>query len=106
MANTLEYHITAERPDAVLTLPDDLDVTSGYTFSVRIGRRGQEALLDKTTGITGGDGFVTVSWTAGELASIGAAGGYLLTLTVTTGGLDRVYECGFGLTGVVVEPSP
>ena len=106
MASTLEYHITAERPDAVLSLPDGIDVTAGYTFSVRIGLRGAEALLDKTSGITGGDGIVTVSWTAGELAGIGAAGNYVLTLTASTSGLDRVYDCPVRLNGVVDPASP
>jgi hypothetical protein len=96
---TLRYHKTAERPEAILTLPDEVDVTSGYTFSLKIGQRGQAATLTKTTNITGGDGFVTVAWTAGELANL--SGTYVLQLTATTGGLDRVYECQFQIADVV-----
>jgi hypothetical protein len=97
---TLRYHKTAERPEATLTLPDDADVSSGYTFSLKIGQRGAAASLTKTTNITGGDGFVTVAWVAGELAAL-AVGTYVLQLTATTGGLDRVYECNFQIADVV-----
>jgi hypothetical protein len=88
----LTYHRTAERPEAILTLPDGVDVSAGYTFSLKVGTPGSAALLTKTTNITGGDGQVTVAWTAGELAAL-TAGVYSLQLTATTGGLDRVYEC-------------
>jgi hypothetical protein len=91
VAATLRYVKTAERPEAVLTLPDGVDVTAGYTFTLKIGTPGQAALLTKTTNITGGDGQVTIVWTAGELGAV-AAGTYGLQLTATTGGLDRVYE--------------
>lgn len=91
MANaTLTYHSSAERPEAVITLSDGVDVTSGYEFTLRVGHPGQAAALEKTSGITGGDGTVTVTWSAGELDLTPAD--YTLQLTATTGGLDRVYH--------------
>jgi hypothetical protein len=96
----LVYHRTAERPEAVLTLPDGVDVSSGYSFSLKIGNKGQAALVTKTTNITGGAGEVTVAWTAGELANL-PAGVYTLQLTATVGGLDRVYETTFVADEVV-----
>ena len=92
MPGVLRYHKTADRPEAVLTLPDGIDITSGYTFSVKIGNPGSAATVTKTSGITGGVGAATVAWTAGELATL-AVGSYTLQFTATTGGLDRVYEC-------------
>lgn len=89
---TLRYHKTAERPEAVLTLPDGVDVTTGYAFSLKIGQKGTVAFVTKTTGLTGGVGIVTVAWAAGELAVL-PQGHYVLELTATSAGLDRVYEC-------------
>lgn len=101
-SSLLTYHISAERPEAVITLPDALDVSTGYTFSLKIGHVGSAALLTKTTGITGGVGTVTVAWTAGELAGALAGGvRYTAQLTCTTGGLDRVYEGQFAARGVI-----
>lgn len=96
----LRYHATAERPDAVLGLPDGIDVSSGYTFALKIGRVGTAALLTKASGLTGGNGQVTVTWTAGELATI-PAGIYTVQLVATTGGLDRVYETTMRVDGVI-----
>lgn len=100
----LRYHRDAERPEAVLTLPDGVDVSTGYTFVVRIGRPGEEAVVEKTTGITGGDGVVTVAWAAGELADL-VKGRYTMQVTATTGGLDRVYECPFEAVEVITAQS-
>ena len=91
MSSALTYHSSAERPEAVITLPDALDVSTGYTFSLKIGHNGSAALLTKTTGLTGGDGSVTVAWAAGELAALDP-GRYTVQLTATTGTLDRVYQ--------------
>lgn len=102
MSSLLSYHLTAERPEAVITLPDALDVTTGYTFSLKIGHVGSAALLTKTAGITGGNGTVTVAWAAGELAGALTKGSYTVQLTVTTGGLDRVYEGTFNARGVIL----
>jgi hypothetical protein len=87
----LTYVRTAERPEAVLTLPDDVDVSAGYTFSLKVGTPSETALVTKTTNITGAAGSVTVAWTAGELAALDP-GLYNLELTATVGGFDRHYH--------------
>lgn len=96
----LTYHATADRPEAVLTLPDGADVTSGYTFTLKIGNPGSVALVTKTSNITGGAGQVTVAWVAGELAALDP-GIYSLQLAATTGGLDRIYDTTFVVRDVV-----
>ena len=97
----LRYHRTAARPEAVLALPDGIDVTTGYTFSLKIGRDGTPAIITKTTNITGGVGQVTVAWTAGELAALDADTLYTVQLTASTGGLARVYETTLKIDGVI-----
>lgn len=104
----IEYFQTSDRPDAVLTLPDALDVTTGYTFTIRVGNPDQAAIIEKTAGITGGAGTVTVEWDAGELDI--ARGLYALQLTATsgTGGAarDRVYETVIRIKPVVQPATP
>lgn len=104
MATTeLVYHRHAERPAAKLWLFDDdgtlIDFSSGYTFSFKIGTRGQTASLTKTTNITGAAGAgvepsgtpnVTVTWAAGELDI--TPGNYAWELTATTSSADRVFS--------------
>lgn len=98
----ISYYKTAERPSLELWLVDDagdlIDLSSGYTFSLKIGEPGSAALLTKTSGITGAAGAgtepdgtpnVTVAWTAGELAL--TPGVYVAQLTATTSSLDRVW---------------
>jgi hypothetical protein len=104
MTRTLQYHETAARPSAQLWLEDAdgtlVDLSSGFTFSLKIGHPGSDALLTKTTGITGAAGSgaepdgtpnCTVAWTAGELAGLDP-GVYDWQLTATTGGLPRVWS--------------
>lgn len=100
MVAGLRYHNTAERPEAVLGLPDGIDVSSGYTFVLKIGTPGSTAVVTKSSGLTGGVGQVTVTWTAGELAPLPPSQ-YVVQLTATTGGLDRVYETMLRIDGVV-----
>lgn len=96
------YHKSAERPALKLWLLDDdgtlINFSTGYTFSLKIGKLGVTALLTKTTNITGAAGAgveptgtpnVLVTWTAGELNL--AAGIYEWQLTCTTTALDRVF---------------
>lgn len=101
----LRYHSTAARPDFVLTLPDGLDVSSGYTFTLRIGENGMPADLQKTSGLTGGVGVVTGQWSAGELANLDP-GPHRLQLTATIAGLPRLYETIITIDDVILPAVP
>mgnify|MGYP003543996023 CR=1 FL=1 len=102
MSTKLVYHRTAERPALHLWLLDDdgdlTDMSSGYTFSLKVGTAGSTALLTKTTNITGAAGAgteptgtpnVVGTWTAGELDL--TPGTYAWQLTCTSSSLDRVF---------------
>lgn len=113
MTQKLSYRSTAERPAAELWLYDDdgslIDFSGvGWTFVAKVGNVGSTALLTKSSGITGAAGAgsepdgtpnVVITWSAGELAI--AAGSYVLQLTATTGGLDRVFVFPFEILPVV-----
>jgi hypothetical protein len=86
MSTTFVYRRGAELPG--LTLPwqeqtgagtwANLDLSSGYTFTLTlVGPTGTVALT-KTTGITGADGSVVVAWAVNDLDL--AAGDYTLRL--------------------------
>lgn len=108
----LKYHSTADRPALELWLLDDdgslIDFSSGYTFSLKIGRAGSAALLTKTSNIAGAAGAgaepsgtpnVTVTWTAGELAL--TPGTYTFQLTATSSSLDRVFTADIQIIDVI-----
>ncbi len=112
MSTTFTYRSGAELPG--LTLPwqeetaagvwTDLDLTSGYTFSLTLAlTTATTAALVKTTGITGYDGGVTIDWAAGELAL--PAGTYVLGLRATSGTGDRDYRPGTPIT-IVIKAAP
>ena len=102
MGTRLTYNRNAERPAAKFWVFDDdgtLVDFSGYTFVFKVGAPGYDALLTKTSNITGGIGSgtepdgtsnITINWTAGELDI--APGLYKWQMTCTTSSLDRVYE--------------
>jgi hypothetical protein len=109
----LSYHRTAERPELRLWLIDDdgtlIDLSSGYTFTFKIGQIGQTGELSKTSGITGAAGAgseptgtpnVVVAWSAGELDI--TPGTYSWELTATTGNLDRVFNGTFVVKDVIL----
>jgi hypothetical protein len=69
---TLTYHRGDERPawQATVTVNGQADdLSSGYTFAVKIAtRRNAEPVTTKTTGITGAAaGIVTVAWSGNAL---------------------------------------
>jgi hypothetical protein len=81
-----EYIKGAELDDLTVTWNDPdgepYDFSSGFTFSLKVGEKGQAATFTKTTGITGAatSPNVTVVWaTTGELNSL-AAGTHVLQL--------------------------
>jgi hypothetical protein len=84
-----EYVQGADLPDLTFTwYAQDgtlIDLSTGYTFSLKIGNPGSAALITKTTGITGAatDPNVTIAWaTSGELNTL-APGSYALQLQAT-----------------------
>lgn len=94
---------TASAPSAGLWLTNSagalVDLSTGYTFTVKIGSPGSTALLTKSAGITGAVGAgvspsgtpnLVIAWTAGELSAI-PAGRYQLAVTATSGGLPRIW---------------
>lgn len=109
---TLRYRRTAERPSLQLWLLDDdgtlIDLSSGYTFELKVGVTGSAALLTKTSGITGAVGAgieptgtpnATVAWSAGELDI--TPGTYDWQLTATTASADRVFTGLFQVLDVI-----
>ena len=112
MATTARYHKTAERPSLEMWLVDDdgalIDLSTDWTFSLKIGTAGTPAILTKVTGIAGavgagsepdGTANVTVTWGTGELNL--TPGTYAWQLTATLGGLDRVFTGGFQILDVI-----
>lgn len=107
------YYQSAERPALQLWLFDEdsalIDFSTGYTFSLKLGRPGSAAILTKTAGITGAAGSgtegngvpnVSITFASGELESLEPRG-YTGQLTATIGGLDRVFQFSFRVAAVV-----
>lgn len=112
MSTGLSYARSAERPYARLWLQDDqgdlIDLSTGYTFTVNIGRRGHVADRTKTTGITGAAGAgvcptgtpnLVVAWSAGELNL--TPGAYELEIIATTGTDNQLWRTGITITDVI-----
>lgn len=85
--NRIEYYQGSDLPDLALTWLDRndavIDFSTGWTFTLKVGRPGETALITKSSNIFGAPVApnVTVSWaTTGELNTI-AAGEYLALLT-------------------------
>lgn len=80
------------------------DYSSGHTFVVKVGERGQDAEFTKSSGITGAATApnVTVVWaTTGELNDL-AAGKYTVQIEATRTSDGRVRICQDDL---VIEPA-
>ncbi len=113
----LSYAITADRPAAELWLYDDdgtlIDFSSvSYTWSLKVGNKGEAALLTKSSGIAGavgagvepsGTANCVITWTAGEIAASNVVAGsvYAFQLTATISSLDRVFEGQFEVKSVI-----
>lgn len=95
---TFTYRRGAESPGLVLPWQyesaqgtwTDLDLSSGYTFTLTLVANDGTTTVTKTTGIAGTNGTVEVSWSTDELNI--APGNYTLNLRATAGGLDRDYS--------------
>ena len=73
----------------------------GFTFSFKVGYKGQAGLVTKTSGITGAAGSgtkpsgvpnIVITPAADWFATIPKGAGYTGQVTATTGGLDRIYQ--------------
>ena len=109
--NTFTYRAGAELPG--LTLPwqtettantyEDLDLSSGYTFTLTLVDVTGADALTKTTNIAGADGSVVVTWATDDLAL--TAGQYTLKLRAreVATSKDRDYAPGSPITIVIVD---
>jgi hypothetical protein len=110
---TISIARTAAAPAAGLWLTNSagqlVDLSTGYTFVVKLGAAAQTALLTKTTGVTGAVGAgvspsgtpnLTIAWTANELAAI-PVGVYQLDVTATQAGLARIWTTSIRLYDAV-----
>lgn len=84
----VEYFKGSELPNIELTWNDSdgalRDFSTGWTFVARVGTSGAAALVQKTTGITGGNTApnVVISWDTSELASL-TPGEYVVDVIAT-----------------------
>lgn len=96
------YRAGAELPGITLPWQEELtqdtftnlDLSSGYTFTLTLVAPNGTTALTKSTGITGADGSVVIAWATGELAI--ATGTYEMRLRAneTATGKDRDYAPG------------
>ena len=98
MTTTAEYVKGSDLADLTITWQDSdgtaLDLSTGYTFSLKVGVKGSAATFTKTTGITGTSTGVTVAWaTTGELNDL-TAGRHTgqITATRTSDSKQRIQQ--------------
>lgn len=76
MTSIVYYRQGADLPSPAVTWTDDLDglidFSSGWSFTLKVGFPGRDAVLTKTAGITGAstDPNVTISWSPDELGPV------------------------------------
>ena len=97
--STFTYRAGAELPG--LTLPwqeeltagafTDLDLSTGYTFTLILVAANGTVGLSKTTGITGAVGSAVVAWATGELDI--ATGSYQLELRARETATSKDRDC-------------
>jgi len=79
--------------ESALNTWTDLDLSTGYTFSLTLTLESTGVVgLTKTTNITGTTTGFTIAWATGELDI--DTGLYTMRVTATTGGLQREYRPG------------
>lgn len=113
MPRSLVLHRTAERPSIEMWLEDAdgalIDLSSGYSYSLKLGEVGSAAAFTKTSGFTGAAGSgeepsgvpnLTIAFTAAELDSL-TPGPCTGQLTLTTSSLDRVFQFGVQIRDVI-----
>ena len=89
------YILGAELPNYTVTWRDSagavIDFSTGWTFTAKLGIPGDDAIVTKTSGITGAATApnLTVTWATGELDDI-QPGTYVLQISARDGaGKDR-----------------
>jgi len=94
------YYQGSDLPDLAETWTDStgavIDFSAGYSFAVKVGKRGAASAFTKTTGITGASSApnITIAWsTTGELNSL-PSGVYIVRIiaTRTSDGKDRIMQ--------------
>jgi hypothetical protein len=109
MSTTFTYRRAAERPGLVLPWQTEtaqgtwtnLDLSTGYTFTLTLISSAGATTLSKTSGITGANGSVSISWAAAELDI--TEGVYTLHLRARDGSnFDRDYRPSDPLQIVIV----
>lgn len=87
MSISATYVKGSDLADLTVTWQDSdgtaIDMSTGYTFSTKVGVPGQAATFTKSTGHTGTTTGVTLQWaTSGELNDL-AAGNHTIQITAT-----------------------
>lgn len=90
-----EHTLGSELPDDAFDWTDRqenlIDFSDGWTFSLEVGFPNQDAVLTKSTGITGAatSPNITISWEDGELAAPLTAGAWPGWIIATSSGRER-----------------
>lgn len=105
----ISYNQGAVRPDLIVRNWVDesnnvIDCSGATAWRLRIGKRGEPALLSKTASITGASGVggsaqITVQWQLTDLSF--AAGLYKMQITMTKDSVPRIFEDDFLLKAAV-----
>lgn len=109
----ISYYKNAELPSTKVWWVDDdgdlVDLSTALSWQLKIGQVGETALLTKTAGIAGAVGAgvepsgtpnLVITWSAGELNV--PAGSYMLQVTATFAGGDRVMTAPFRILNNVL----
>lgn len=107
------YIAGAELPDLAITWRasngDVIDFSSGWTFTVKVGKPWGEAEIVKTNGVTGAAAApnVTVAWAAGELDGLDP-GDYDLEVLARrmSDNKDRAMKATLRIAAALTLPTP
>lgn len=99
----------AELPSITRDWYDDqgnlIDLSSGWTFIARAGIPGTEAVVEKTSGITGAatSPNLTINWSTGELDDL-TPGRWPLHVIATNSGEQRVLRMAILIRSAIAAP--
>jgi len=104
----ITYYKGAELPNVLVSWFDSqgavIDFSTGYTFTVKIGKAGQSALLTKTTGIVGAatEPNITISWNTDDLAALNPDTYDMnIIANLTSGNKDRIQSTPITILAIV-----